>query len=501
MIGECAIHVPIAKIPAHVIVIRRSPSRTLRTGRPYLQQGDQVRVVRPGTFSFSYEGNRYRLHHAVVSLSCRRLLLDSGVSPSRRTVLAVSLQTGLVDVRAGNHARRALVLTPEMMALATTRGSNFKVERNPVTRRTRAWTLDNPIVTARASDQRLRIATRVTYTAISDFKGLRLDVWPFSISRWQRAPRRADRLSPFWEDGQQCSTGCTPPGAIPGWPIRPFHTQHAIRAGLNELRPANFHVAVDIDANDFQPVYAIQSGYVRIRYRRAPDENVDVGQFDYWHLNPTVVNGQYAVAYKTELGTVKYNFKHVAFSEIGPGGQYLNPLRPGGSLRPYTDADVPIIAVPHLFADGRVTVGAFDPQSFADQGATYETPVLAPAALAWRLFDSRGREITGLHWALRGSQNYPPAVKPLIFAPGAANPGYNCFAFRRVCVPKWVYWLAGGLTEPLPLASLRRGRYRMTVYAWDWAGNSSALDNWITVPLAHPTSPPNGQVIARFDFP
>ena len=48
---------------------------------------------------------------------------------------------------------------------------------------------------------------------------------------------------------------------VPGWPLKPFHQQHAIRAGINELRPANFHVAVDIEAHNSQPVYAIESGY------------------------------------------------------------------------------------------------------------------------------------------------------------------------------------------------------------------------------------------------
>jgi len=47
---------------------------------------------------------------------------------------------------------------------------------------------------------------------------------------------------------------------------------------------------------------------------------------------------------------------------------------------------------------------------------------------------------------------------------------------RRRCIPNWVYWLAGGLTQPLPLSSLQPGRYRLTVYAWDWTGNTSALD-------------------------
>ena len=41
--------------------------------------------------------------------------------------------------------RRAVVYSPEMMALATARRTSFVVERNPVTHRTRAWTRDQPI--------------------------------------------------------------------------------------------------------------------------------------------------------------------------------------------------------------------------------------------------------------------------------------------------------------------------------------------------------------------
>jgi hypothetical protein len=457
-------------------------------------------VVWPGTLRFSYAGNRFRVRHGRLVLVCRNVLLDSGATPPRATVLAVYLNSGRVDVQSGSiRPRRALVITPEMLALATNGGTHFTVERNPAARGTRAWTRDKPIIAARASRQSLRIRTRTTYTAISNGSGLRLDVWPFSISSAQRTTTGSDRLPAFWDDGQECSVGCTAPGVTPGWPLRPFHQQHPIRAGLNELRPANFHVAIDIDAANFQPVYAIQSGYVHIRYAGTADVNVDVGQFDYWHINPTVSEGQYAVAYKTELGWVLYNFRHVALSEVGPQGQYLNPLRPGRSVGPYGDTEPPIIGIPQVFSDGRVIVGAFDPQSFVDTSSTYETPVLALAALAWRLFDSRGHDLTGLQWALRGSQNYPPSLMPVIFAPGAMNPGYDCFATRRVCIPNWVYWLAGGLTRPLPLGSLPRGRYRLAVYAWDWQGNTAALDYWITVPLAHTTSAPNGPLNPQFD--
>ena len=479
-----------------------TPGTTTRLRR-FLQVGDQIRIGRPAVFTFSYAGNRFRIPHGQIRLDCRNLALNARRNGPRTTVLAVRLQSGRVQVRSGVHARRALVLSPETLAFATVRGTNFVIDRNPTARSTRVWTLDQLIVAAKASDQALRINTRITYTAISDAKGLRLDIWPFSPSFLQRPTTPADRLVQFWADGLPCSIGCTAPGAVPGWPLKPFHQQHTIRAGINELRPANFHVAVDIEANNSQPVYAIQSGYASIRYPGTGDVNVDVGNFYYWHINPTVSNGQYVVAYKTEIGQVLYGFYHVALSE-GSTQDYLNPLRPGGSIQPYTDSEPPIVGIPRIFSDGRVIVGAFDPQSFVQKGLPYETPVLAPSSLAWRLYNARGRALTGLEWAMRGSQNYPPGLKPVIFAPRASNPGFECFFTQRRCIPNWLYWLAGGLTQPLPLGSLPRGRYRLTVYAWDWAGETSALDYWIRLPLGSAHSAANaelGPLAPRLDYP
>src|SRR5262249_16860761 len=147
---------------------------------------------------------------------------------------------------------------------------------------------------------------------------------------------------------------------------------------------------------------------------------------------------------------------------------------------------------------------AFDPQSFVATNESYETPVLAPSSLAWRLYNAHGRPLTRLQWAMRGSQNYPPELKPIIFAPGASNPGFRCFFTKARCIPNWVYWLAGGPTEPLPLASLRPGRYRLTIYAWDWHGNTSALDYWIRLPLATTATTAGGEfgrLDPKFDYP
>lgn len=489
MSAPCTAHVPVPAPRAGVSIIRAGHPLAAGPGL-YLQNGDEIRARGRASFSFSYAGNRYRISYGLAGLQCRQ-----------RT-LTVGLQFGRVAVRSGSAPRQGIVMTREALISAAAAGTDFLVQRNQNTRSTTAWTLNQPIVVAKRSDPSLRINARITYTAISDSRGLRLDIWPFSISPLQRATGPADGLPAFWADGRPCSVGCTAAGAIPGWPLRPFHQQHAIRAGINELRTANFHVAVDIEAHNSQPVYALQSGTASIRYPGTGDVNVDVGRFYYWHIHPTVASGQHVVAYKTVIGTVLGGFYHVALSE-GTTSDYLNPLRPGGSLRPYTDTEAPIIGQPRVFSDGRVIVGSFDPQSFVATGFPYETPVLAPSSLAWRLYDAHNRALTGLQWAMRGSQNYPPNLKPVIFAPGAANPGFECFFTQRRCIPNWVYWLAGGLTRPLPLSGLPRGRYRLTIYAWDWAGNTSALDYRFSVPLAHPASSPSpefGPLNAQFDY-
>jgi hypothetical protein len=472
-----------------VRIIRADAARSSRR-RPFLHAGDELRIAQP--FAFVYAGNRFSATGAQLRLGCRTPPLPS-----------INLIAGRLHVAVATRARQALIATREMLAFAPAAHTRFVVQRNRGSRRTTAWTLDKPIVAERTSDAALRITTRLTYSAISDAAGIRLDIWPFSLTRLQRPTTPGDALAPFWADGLPCSVGCTAPGAIPGWPLEPFHRQHAIRAGINELRPANFHVAVDIEAKYDQPVYALESGTATIRYPGSPDVNVDVGRFFYWHIAPSVRNGQYVVADRTVLGHVLFGFKHLALSE-GTTDHYLNPLRPGGSLRPYVDTEPPVIGVPRIFADGRVQISAFDPQSFVEK-ASYETPVLAPSSLAWRLYDGAGHPLTGLEWAMRGSQNYPPQLKATIFAPGASNPGFACFSRRRRCIPNWTYWLAGGLTSPLPLSSLPRGRYRLTVYAWDWSGKTSALDDTFTVPLGSaalaPASLEFGPLDARLDYP
>jgi hypothetical protein len=327
MIAACPTHVAVARIPAHVQVWRahhrlREPARGARLS---LQAGDFIRVGRRGRLTLSYHGNRFSLMPGTMRLECRSVLLGRVTGPRTRT-LSVVLESGRVTVSSGAHPWRALVLSSEMLAYATVAGTHFTVARNASAHSTRAWTGDQLIVAASAADEALRINARATYTAITDSGGLRLDIWPFSLTARQRPVTAADGLVPFWADGLPCSVGCTAPGAS-GWPLAPFHSQHAIRAGINELRPSNFHVAVDIEAENFEPVYAIESGFASIRYAGTGDVNVDVGRFYYWHINPAVADGQYVIAHHTVIGQVLKGFYHLALSE-GTTNDYLNPLRP-----------------------------------------------------------------------------------------------------------------------------------------------------------------------------
>ena len=294
----------------------------------------------------------------------------------------------------------------------------------------------------------------------------------------------------MYADGAVCSLGCRPLGARFGWPVAPFHAEHPLRSGLNELRPGSLHVGLDVQVRDGTRVYAVQPGLAHVLAARGPDARVQVGNYVYWHIAPTVRSGEYVVPFKTVLGRVMAGYGHFAFSELGFSGQYVNPLRPGGRvLDPLVDQDRPVIATPKVAADGEVVVGAYAPQSFV-RHTTYITPVLAPSSLAYRLYSARGTPLTPLEWALRGTHLEPFALRRLIYAPGTHEPGFACFAKRRICVPRWNYRIAGGFAPSLP-RTLGPGHYRLTIYAWDFDDHATALDTTVTLtargwrPLGH----------------
>jgi hypothetical protein len=296
--------------------------------------------------------------------------------------------------------------------------------------------------------------------------------WPFAAPGELRSVKTRDALPRLYDDGQACSTGCRAPGASPGWPVRPFHRPHLLRAGLNELRPRNFHLGVDILARDGTPVYALQGGPAHVLESRGPNARVRVGSFEYWHIRPQVREGQYVRPYADVVGTILRGAGHVHLSELR-GDVYLNPLRPGGRvLAPWRDTARPVLGRPRFLRGGRVIIRAFDPVIGRGRRAS-RTPVLGLAGLAYRLYDERGRR-GPLQWAFRGTQHLPAGLRRSVYAPGSRPSYAKCAAARHPCRPNWVYRLAGGLAPPLDVRPRRA--YRLTAYAYDWAGHRSALD-------------------------
>jgi hypothetical protein len=293
--------------------------------------------------------------------------------------------------------------------------------------------------------------------------------WPFGSPAGLRPPRGGDALPSLFADGRACSTGCRAPGAVPGWPVRPFHRQHPLRAGINELRPANLHFGVDILARDGTPVYAVQGGRVDHVTLAGRDSRVRVGNFEYWHISPSVSPGQHVNAYGEPLGRILRGAGHVHLSELS-GNRYLNPLRPGGRvLAPWRDDARPVLGRPRFLSGGRVDVSAFDPIS--RRGS--RTPVLGLAGLAYRLWDEGGHR-GALRWALRGTQVLPNSQRGRIYARGSQPGAAKCVALRHPCRSHWAYHLAGGLAPRLGVRERRA--YRLTMYAFDWSGRRSALD-------------------------
>src|SRR5215475_2613322 len=205
MAAACALQIPLPKIPAHVAVIRHGHRLGDAGGKPvtpgpipspgasatqssiaaaglFMRAGDRIRVSRPAVFSFIYLGNRYRIRHGRLRLQCANLRLSGHRHAHQTTILTVSVDSGQVAVSSGRRPTRAVVMSRELIAWAKRPRTDFVVDRNPTTRATRAWTLDRPIIAARERDPTLQIDERRLYTAISDHRRLRLDIWPFSIS-------------------------------------------------------------------------------------------------------------------------------------------------------------------------------------------------------------------------------------------------------------------------------------------------------------------------------
>jgi hypothetical protein len=206
-------------------------------------------------------------------------------------------------------------------------------------------------------------------------------------------------------------TTCKPPASASyGWPLRPFHTQHAVRGFFGDPRIArgrtgvirSFHFGIDIAGDDGTPVYATLTG--RVRGGNSHHDVVAIAGsngrvFSYWHVVPAVRRGAHVVAYKTLIGHIAPTWGHVHFAEFR-SGTALNPLRPG-ALGPYADTMKPLITglglpqsglaeapVAALTGPTELVVEAHDnPQMRVP--SPWDDLAAAPALVRWRIDHQR----------------------------------------------------------------------------------------------------------------
>jgi hypothetical protein len=196
------------------------------------------------------------------------------------------------------------------------------------------------------------------------------------------------------------------------WPIKPFHEQHPIRANFGDPRTRfwntmltdglqgpglfQFHNGIDIAAPEGTPVYPIRSGTASLIDGAAVLVRSPGHKFQYFHIIPTVHDGQHVVAQRTVLGHVTHAANHVHLTEIR-GRRVWNPLARDG-ISPYADRTTPqvdaIIARPvasllslqtdTLCGTVSLVAAAHDTPPLRVPGTFAGFPV-SPAHLTWSL--------------------------------------------------------------------------------------------------------------------
>jgi hypothetical protein len=254
------------------------------------------------------------------------------------------------------------------------------------------------------------------------------------------------------------------------WPIRPFYEQHAVRGYFNDPRLSGpeqgFHFGVDVSAPDGTPVYAVASGYARVRgmavsvipWRRG------VPRLSYWHVVPVVSTRQYIRKFEL-IGHVAPGAGHVHLAEW-KSGTYINPLRIGG-LAPYIDDTVPRIPRVTFSSSGQairadtvrgivdLTADSFDTSPMPIP-APWEQAILSPAFIRWRILQG---ETTMWQWT--NAVDFRRFVLHLslynfVYAPGTVQN-------RPHRHGRYEYYLAHQFdTHVLP-----NGSYTLQVEAWD----------------------------------
>jgi murein DD-endopeptidase MepM/ murein hydrolase activator NlpD len=285
-----------------------------------------------------------------------------------------------------------------------------------------------------------------------------------------------------------------------GWPVKPFDRQHPVRGSFGDPRSifrgaptrrglmttrcaCSYHQGIDISAPDGTAVYPVRSGVVRIV---TPDwVEVDSGgghAFQYWHIRSAVRVGDRVEARRDVVGNILRASKHVHLTEL-QNGRAVNPLAPG-HVGPYKDTTTPRVdeitfrsrdVGPELlpeYVHGSVELvaAARDLPAMPVPGLWNGLPV-SPARLTFHI-SSVPQDITILsETAAMDVSRTLPATSDMwhTYARGTHMNMVQMGAHR--------YWYQPGVylfkltPQPLDTHRLNDGVYRITVTAWDTAGN------------------------------
>ena len=323
--------------------------------------------------------------------------------------------------------------------------------------------------------------------------------------------------------------------AFRGWPVRPHNRQHPVRGAFLDPRPdpqlgAVYHTGVDVAVRDDRPepgaprdrthrVYAIEGGVVEQATPPGVCGNVRVGHFGYGHVDARVERGR-RVRAGDLIGWTCAGWWHLHLTEwlIAENGRrsLVNPLRPGGKLKPFVDTAPPVIREVRFYAPaeprwlrragnfarlpqagrrldktklhGVVDVRALvsDPQSSI--GWFRDIPALAAPHHPYRLgllLVRRSTERVVLRRTVFIAATAPPFAAGQHYAPGTTQ---NLSA--KVCLSgrggpcDGAYWFRLFQRPYWNTARLPNGRYLLAVRAWDAAGNRARRD--IDIGIANP---------------
>jgi len=281
------------------------------------------------------------------------------------------------------------------------------------------------------------------------------------------------------------------------WPIKPFHQQHPIRANFGDPRTRfwntmltdglqgpglfQFHNGVDIAAPEGTPVYPILSGTVKLIDGSAVLVRSPGHKFQYFHIKPTVHNGQHVVAQRTVLGHVIHAANHVHLTEIR-GRRVWNPLARGG-LAPYVDRTSPqvdaiferpvssLVPIESSTVCGKVSlvVAAHDTPPLPVPGTFAGYPV-SPAYVTWSLTMLEGLTYIPTIPAV-DFRTTLPLVRNFwnVYARGSYQNAPR-FSNQQFQMPgRFIY----NLTQTFDTRSYPNGIYEVRVHVSDMRGNWS----------------------------